>query len=253
MTDGRPTGGAARPAGEAVRFAGRVARTLARTVAGVTLDVGNGAARVGEAVRDSVTGRTPAPGTLRVEVVILSDEHGVALCTPDAVRPSLELADRVFAEQAGIRVRTTGIRVVDVPAPREALDPRADRALLLDDLLGRTAFYTRHAPNRLDLVGTPLTVVVVRDIAGRTTGCSLGTSADWVITQAALFDPGDVHNYDETVLAHELGHALNLPHRRDPGNLMFPASSPPGHVRGTRLERWQAALLQANRHVVPAR
>jgi predicted Zn-dependent protease len=76
-------------------------------------------------------------------------------------------------------------------------------------------------------------------------------SADWVITQAALYDRGNPNTYDDTVLAHELGHALNLPHHRDRGNLMFPESSPPGRVRGTSLTRWQRALIRSNRHVIP--
>ena len=50
---------------------------------------------------------------------------------------------------------------------------------------------------------------------------------------------------------HELGHALNLPHHRAEQNLMFPASSPPGDLRGTTLQGWQTAVLHANRHVVP--
>ena len=101
------------------------------------------------------------------------------------------------------------------------------------------------------MVGAPVTVIVVREIAGRVTGCSLGISADWVIVQASLFDRTKPNTYDETVLAHELGHALNLPHFRDRQNLMFPASSPPGELRGTKLQGWQTAILHANRHVVP--
>ena len=58
-------------------------------------------------------------------------------------------------------------------------------------------------------------MIVVRDIAGRVTGCSLGISADWVIVQAPLFDREQPGTYDETVVAHEIGHALNLPHHRD--------------------------------------
>jgi hypothetical protein len=97
----------------------------------------------------------------------------------------------------------------------------------------------------------PITAIVVRDIAGRTTGCSLGISADWVVVQAGLFDADRPHEYDETVLVHELGHALNLPHHPSADNLMYYSSSPPEHVRGTRLNAVQRAVINANRHVVP--
>ena len=120
-----------------------------------------------------------------------------------------------------MRVRVVGVRTVAEIPPAAALDPRANRGLMLDDILGRTEFYRRHLPTddpavEPGLVGAPITVIVVRNIAGHTTGCSLGMSADWVIAQAALFDPQNEHTYDETVLAHELGHALNLPHHRGP-------------------------------------
>jgi len=143
--------------------------------------------------------------------------------------------------------------VPDLPPPA-ALDPRANRGLMIDDLLGHTEFYRRQlssGPAEGGLVAAPVTVVVVRTIAGNTTGCSLGVSADWVITQAALYDRSNPYTCDDTVLAHELGHALNLPHHRDRGNLMFPESSPPDGVRGTTLTRWQRSVLQANRHVIP--
>ena len=106
-------------------------------------------------------------------------------------------------------------------------------------MLGRHDHFRPHLPPP-EPWRSPVTVIVVREIAGNTTGCSLGMTADWVVCQASLFDPADPHGYDETVLAHELGHALNLPHHRDPANLMFPTSSPPEHVRGTALRRWQA-------------
>lgn len=229
-------------------------RTAARAVGGLTLDAANGLLTAGDTVRAAVTGRQVGPATLRVHVVILSDEDGRPLCPPEAVQPSLRTADEVFREQADIRARVARVQVIDEPAPPRALDPRANRRLLLDDVLGRTEFYRRHeAPIDLSsaMVGTPITVVVVRQIAGRTTGCSLGMSADWVIVQASLFDRSAPGTYDETVLAHELGHALNLPHLRDRRNLMFPESSPPDGVRGTALRPWQEAILHANRHVVP--
>ncbi|MTD13939.1 matrixin family metalloprotease [Nakamurella sp. YIM 132087] len=227
------------------------ARTFARTAGALALDAANGSLRAVEAVGDKVRGRESTPGVLRVHVVILSDANG-PLCRPEDVRPALDRAGEVLEAEAGIRVRITGVDVITAPAPPEALDPRANRGLLLDDILGRTSFYLDHLPQRvLGLVGAPVTVVVVREISGRTTGCSLGISADWVITQASLYDRAAEHSYDETVLAHELGHALNLPHHRDRGNLMFPVSSPPKDLRGTALSGWQAAILQASRHVVP--
>jgi hypothetical protein len=228
-------------------------RTATRAVASLALDVSSGLARAAEAARAAITGEQIGAATLRVQVVILSDENG-PLTDADKVRPSMDRAGEVLLAEAGIRVRHLGTTVIHEPAPPRALDPRANKLLLLDDVLGRTDFYRRHtAPVTLGsaVVGAPITVIVVRDIAGRVTGCSLGVSADWVIVQASLFDRSLPHTYDETVLVHELGHALNLPHVRDRQNLMFPASSPPSDLRGTQLQGWQTAILQANRHVVP--
>lgn len=230
-----------------------VARTATRVVGAAALDLSSGAIRLAEAGAAAARGERIGPATLRVSVLILSDEHG-PLTTADRVLPSVTCADEVLTRESGIRVRLTGITVIAEPAPANALDPRANQALLLDDVLGRTAFYRRHlsaATLTAAAVGAPVTVIVVRDIAGRTTGCSLGINADWVVVQASLFDRDQPHAYDETVLVHELGHALNLPHVRDPGNLMFPASSPPAELRGTTLRGWQTAILQANRHVIP--
>ena len=228
-------------------------RTASRAVGSLALDVSSGLARAGEAARAAVTGERIGPATLRVQVVILSDAAG-PLTDATALQPSLDRAGEVLLQESGIRMRLLGITVIDEPAPPRALDPRANKLLLLDDVLGRTDFYRRHAAP-IDLatavVGAPITVIVVRDIAGRVTGCSLGVSADWVIVQASLFDRTRTNTYDETVLVHELGHALNLPHVKDRRNLMYPVSSPPADLRGTTLQGWQTAILHANRHVVP--
>jgi hypothetical protein len=242
-------------------------RVLADTARGLGLDMVSAVARAEEATSRAIArnrrqeqsprgdGSSARPGlaSLRVNVLILSDEDGIPLTTAARLAPSLELADRVFRDRAGIRVRCTDIVTVKESAPPSALDPHADRGLLLDEIVGRTAFYREHlAPRRpLALVGDPITIVVVRRIAGRATGCSLGMTADWVIVQASLFDSNEPSCYDDTVLAHELGHAMNLPHHRDPANLMSGVSSPADGVRGTTLHRWQALLLQGNRHTIP--
>lgn len=229
---------------------GGAVRELATTARAAITDVTSGAAHVGELAADRLAGRQPGPAVLRIAVVILSDTKG-PLCSEQDVLPALAKADEILTAQAGIRVRTMSIRTVSAPAPDEALDPRANQKLLLDDLLGRTETYRRYLPAPGG-IGSPVTVMVVRQIAGRTTGCSLGMTADWVICQRSLFDTSDPNSCDETVVAHEIGHALNLPHHRDPANLMFPSSSPPNDLRGTTLLPWQSLVLNANRHTVPA-
>ncbi|WP_029135877.1 matrixin family metalloprotease [Nakamurella lactea] len=232
------------------RALGGAVRNLAATARSAVTDVVTGAAYLGDLVTDRVADRDPGDAVLRVAVLILSDQDG-PLTSEAAVLPSLTKADAILRQQAGIGVRTVSVRTVREPAPVTALDPRANQKLLLDDMMGRTDLYRRYLPAGSG-VGAPVTVVVVRDIAGRTTGCSLGMTADWVICQRSLFDADNPNAYDDTVLAHEIGHALNLPHHSDPQNLMFPTSSPPGAVRGTELRRWQALVLNANRHTIPA-
>ena len=231
-----------------------VTRAMTRAVGAATLDVSSGVARAGEAAHAAVTGQRIGPATLRVRVVILSDGLGRPLTTEDRLTSSIERADGVLSAGAGIRLRLAGVQVEPEPAPPQALAPHANRRLLLDDVLGHTDFYRRvsaTAPLPGVTIGVPITVIVVRDIAGKVTGCSLGISADWVIVQASLFDRAQVNTFDDTVLVHELGHALNLPHHPDRDNIMFPASSPPAGVRGTGVRGWQAAVLNANRHVIP--
>ncbi len=233
------------------------ARYLARTSASFAADLANASVRIGESVAGAVTGTRPSPATLRLSVLILSDENGVPLIDAQALQPAIDRAGSVLETESGIRVRHVATHTSRTPAPTAALNPRANKKLLFDEVIGRTSFYHQElaafeqSGTGLDIVGRPITAVVVRDIAGSTTGCSLGLSADWVVVQASLFDSGKINSYDETVLVHELGHACNLPHHPDQENLMFPMSSPPGKIRGTSLNGLQTAVLHANRHVVP--
>lgn len=227
---------------------GGAGRIVGNTLRSAVTDVATTAAHLAELTTDRLARRDSDDAVLRVAVVILSNADG-PLCQPGDVTASLDRAQQIF-QQAGIRVRPVSIRVVAGPAPEHALRPRANQKLLLDDLLGRTEWYRRFEPGEAG-IGSPVTVVVVEEIAGRTTGCSLGMTADWVVCQASLFNRGNPHTYDETVLAHELGHALNLPHHKDNKNLMFPSSSPPDQLRGTELQSWQKLVLGGNRHVIP--
>jgi hypothetical protein len=233
------------------------ARYVGRTAGSIAADVASAAARAGDVVTGAVRGTTKTPGTVRLTVLILRDEKGVPLGEPEQIDASIARADAIFAADAGLRIRHVATHVVDGPAPTASLDPRANKLLLLDEAVGRTTYYHNvlarypDTGSATDVVGRPVTALVVRDIAGNTTGCSLGISADWVVVQAALFDRARLHEYDETVLAHEIGHALNLPHHPASDNLMYFSSSPPDHLRGTGLVTWQRAVVSANRHVVP--
>ncbi len=233
------------------------ARYLSRTTASIAADAASAAARLGEVIGGRLRGSSAGPATLRLTVLILTDENGDPLVQPADLGSSIEGAATVLSDQADIRLRHVGTHIVTERAPSEALDPRANKMLLLDEALGRTDFYHRQLKlfpgtgSVADVVGRPVTAIVVRDIAGSTTGCSLGISADWVVVQASLFKKELVEHYDETVLAHEIGHALNLPHHPDSRNLMFFSSSPPDHLRGTKLNALQRVVVNANRHVVP--
>lgn len=227
-------------------------RGLGAAARGLALDAVNAAAHLAEWTQQRGGAGT---ATVHVAVVILADERGRPVATAEQLQPALRRAQRIFADHADIRIVVDGIRTADEAAPTRALDARANRMLLLDHLLGRTGTYRRYLPPRplLSVVGDPITVVVVRSLSGRVTGSSLGMTADWVLCQASLFDADQPRRYDETVLAHELAHAMNLPHLRDRTNLMYPSSTPPDRIRGTELRPWQAAVLRSNRHVVPAR
>lgn len=237
-----------------IRLAAGALRVMGHAARGMAYDAANAVAHTAQTAVRAASDEPTGLATLRMHLVILSDEKGRPLVQPVALGPALRRADEVFQAGARIRVRCTRIRTVKEPAPKAALDPRANRALLLDHVMGKTDFISRHVgrPPLLSPVGDPITVVIVRKIAGNATACSLGGTADWVICQASLFNSRNSRTYDETVLAHELGHAMNLPHLRDPANLMHPMSTAPDRLRGVELRSWQAAIIRANRHVVPS-
>lgn len=82
--------------------------------------------------------------------------------------------------------------------------------------------------------GSPVFVFAVRSIRGFE-GCSLGPLTDYVTVDRA----------SPLCLAHEIGHACNLPHHRgDSANLMDPHN-----CAGKLLTRSQAVFLRMSRHV----
>ena len=94
--------------------------------------------------------------------------------------------------------------------------------------------HPRGAFRRVTGWGAPLLAIGVHSVsAGKLAGCSLGPLTDYITLRQDL----------PICLAHELGHACNLPHSQAPTNLMNPTCG------GVHLSRWQVLLLRLSRHV----
>ena len=168
-------------------------RTASRAVGGIALDISSGLARAAEATRAAIAGETIGPATLRVQVVILSDEAGSPLTTPAAMpavhRPGRHGAHRRVRDP-GAAHRDPGDRRTGPGAgARPAGEPgAAARRRARPDRVLPPAF-RRRSTWRRRWWARPITVIVVRNIAGRVTGCSLGISADWVIVPGVAVRP----------------------------------------------------------------
>ncbi len=83
-------------------------RYLARTAGSMAADLASAAVRTGEVVGGLVAGTEATPGTVRLTVLILSDERGVPLLHPAQLEPALARADEVLSAGADVRVRHVG-------------------------------------------------------------------------------------------------------------------------------------------------
>lgn len=179
---------------------------------------------------------------LLLRVVVLRDEEGHALAPDEAVIPSFLEIQRIFMEQARVRVLPAGTMVVtlDEPAPAAALDVHCDDGAWQEDLDAAGAFFRRHEARnrgRLSGYGAPVTVFVVRDISDKG-GCSLGPLTNYVTLEARMLPRARYR-----LIAHEVAHACGLWHSKDRANLMFPKGP------GDALLPWQVAILRNSRHV----
>jgi hypothetical protein len=194
---------------------------------------------------------------LRFGVLILKDEEGNPLTTPEKVYPEVERTREILA-QAGIEIVPTfppmkklpeggmlpesarWIRTAVKPSPTSMLDVSCDSAALIEDLTMPGLHYQYNTIRsffntsfrRVFGLGAPITVFMVRDIKKKA-GCSISWLGDYVTLQ---------HNFP-ICMAHEIGHACNLLHSDDPENLMYPKS-----CRPIDLTPWQIILMRASRH-----
>lgn len=180
---------------------------------------------------------------LRLRVVILRDEEGQPLCSVQDVRDSWEEAQRIFSQQAHVRLlaATPSTVVVPVPSPVSALNVHCDDGAWQEDLDGAGDYFRKNCAQttsgRWIGYAAPVTVFIVRDISNKG-GCSLGPLADYVTLEAGM-----LNRARSRLLAHEVAHACGLWHSKEKQNLMFPRGP------GDKLTRWQALLLRNSRHV----
>ena len=178
----------------------------------VVRETGNRVVRIPE-VAGTLAGAR-GPRRLRVRVVILRDEEGKPVATPEDVEPSLAEAGRVLLETLAIELVAAAeplVRTIDEHAPSEALDsPCAEGSYRADFGPGGDFFRRHREPARASGSGAPITVFVVRDVLGKA-GCSLGPLVDYVTVDMSALKSRRLR-----VLAHELGHACGLPTRPRP-------------------------------------
>jgi len=180
---------------------------------------------------------------LRVRVVVLRDEQGQPLCVLDEITKSWEEAQRIFSQQAHVRLiaaRPLSL-IVPEPSPTAALNVHCDDGAWQEDLDLAGDYFRRNCAQtrsgKWTGYGAPVTVFIVRDISNKG-GCSLGPLSNYVTLEAGM-----LNRARHRLLAHEVAHACGLWHSANKENLMFPKG--PGDI----LTRWQTIVLRNSRHV----
>jgi hypothetical protein len=195
---------------------------------------------------------------LRIGVLILTDEQGEPLTTPEIVYTQIKRAQDIY-KQAKIEIipafpplkklpeeetlpeSAQWIRTLSTPTPKSILDVDCDFKAIIQDLTLpgfqyqyntiKTFFHSSF--RRVFGFGAPITVFIVRKITKKG-GCSIGWLSDYVTLRYK-------HSH---CLAHEVGHACNLLHTDDPENLMYPKSCDPEKITPR-----QIILMRSSRHV----
>ncbi|MEP7294101.1 MAG: hypothetical protein ABI835_20100 [Chloroflexota bacterium] len=191
---------------------------------------------------------------LRLGILILRDEQKNPVIQLQDVNAALAFAQTVYYDEAHVRIKLLGVEIVDGVAPRENLDAGSEQFAYLDDIwlaggwfdLVAQSHFRSEGLSRVLAVGSPVIVFITRSVRGKATGSSLWMLTDYVTVEGSRFVGNTA---DETVMAHEMGHACTLLHTDDKTNLMDGSSSPPNAKRGGNLSPFQAVVVRASRHV----
>lgn len=142
---------------------------------------------------------------VEVCIKILTDEKGNSKVSMAAVEQNMMFMRAAFAEKCGITVNYAGIQKIVKPAYLNTTDCT---------FAGLLAAWHAWFANSSCLSGWRITVFFVDDIIG-VSGCSYPADTFCRVDAACNFDP--------SVMAHEVGHLLNLPDTSDPNNIMYGA------------------------------
>ena len=166
------------------------------------------------------------------------------------LQASIKEAERIFKARFNVQIRPYASQYVEYfegTVPVEALNPSCCGATPFWQEFGiRGEFYADHLagwnaiPNSMRW---PVTVFVV-DTMKCKAGCSLGPLSDYVVVTKAGLNASGV-TLPNSLMAHEIGHACNLPHAgsSQPYLMWGPAE------RGDKVHGWQKNLFRSSRHV----
>lgn len=195
----------------------------------------------------------------RLRIWFQAPQVGLGGAERERLLDALAVARKILLSQANVRLVPVTPFQMDYPAAAPAREPQVswlqDEAgaqpnglavgcggQALREDLGKTGTtvgllalrnHLRGSFRRLLGWGAPLMVLIVDSVDdGRLAGCSLGPLTDYLT----------LRRDQPLCLAHEIGHACNLPHLHEPMNLMNPTCG------GIHLNRWQVALIRLSRH-----
>jgi hypothetical protein len=184
----------------------------------------------------------PVKKKLRMQVFILRDETGKPLVSEgDLIKP-IEYLRQTLEDKFRVKLLFYGdpnVQILPEPAPKSALDVECDSGAGKNEWGAAGEYFANNLAGWTVIpinLGFPITVYVVRDIAGKI-GCSLGPLTDYVTVSKS-------GTRSESTLAHEIGHCCSLLHREnDISNLMFPNDGRSNGVTG-----WQKFVFRNSRH-----
>ncbi len=174
---------------------------------------------------------------LRLRFIILLDENATELIPQENLGETLKITKRILDEQADIEIIQTGVLIAG-GAPIGALDVTSPTGSFFELWSEVGAYFNSLAG--IGLFTRRLSVIIVRTMEVHN-GRSFGPMVNFVLVEKQYFE--DPKN-QATIVAHEIGHACGLLHRKPKENLMHQPDD-----RREKLSRLQSSVMRGSRFV----